>query len=84
MKDFGVGSWKRKGQGEEEEEEEEEEETVQEIISEVAEDIVAYTLDNLIEISNSFVRIITQSPPEQPCICSKYVLVYSTPVLCCC
>ena len=61
-----------------EKEEEEEEESVQEIISDVAEDLVAYTVDNLIEISTSLAGIISLRPPEQPCICSKYeYLLYS-------
>lgn len=55
-----------------EDEDEEEDELVTEL-SDLADDLLAYTVDNLIEISNSLVGIISSPSQEKPCICTKYV-----------
>lgn len=48
--------------------------TTVDVISDVAVELMADTIDSLIEFSNSLVRLISEPEDEKPCICTKYVV----------
>ncbi|XP_042858355.1 calcium-binding mitochondrial carrier protein SCaMC-2-B-like isoform X3 [Penaeus japonicus] len=46
----------------------------EDVISDVAAELLAETLDFFIEVSNIFANLISDTSEEKPCICTKYVV----------
>lgn len=46
----------------------------EDVISDVAAELLAETLDFFIELSNIFANLISDTSEEKPCICTKYVV----------